>query len=180
MKLWRKKRVNKQFTSQLSQKQKKFSAICVGSSFLLCGIFLLFVATDIINLRIKDILLATILVGVGLAMLLSSFVQDNRLFMWIGLVIIVCGIATYFCELSVNGYTGWYFLYLFAPAVASIFTMLVSREYRFHIKIIILFMLVGIFAIMSMYIDKAVVLSCGIITLSVAIIASAFFKENKR
>ncbi len=171
--------MNKPLSSQLTPRQKRASTLCVGFSLMAAGIFLLLLAVGAIDIELKRAVLPTLILGLGAALLTSSFPQNNILWMWLGWLTVTCGVATFLGEFLDCGYGGVYFVYILSPAVASFFTMLKSRDYGINIKIIALFSTAGLIALLSARFDRAVVLSAGLIALSLAIIVSAFFKENK-
>jgi len=171
--------LNNAFSINLSEKQKRLTYLFVGLSFLLCGIFLLLVSSNLIDLQIKKVVIPTLILGFGLSCFASSFCQDNTLLLWLGCGVIVCAIGTFLGEFLACGYKKVIFVYFLAPTLASLFTMLKSKKYKFNLKISLLFALIAIIILLLNYFNKGIVLSCGLILLSLAILLLALIKENK-
>ena len=164
-------------SGHLDAKQKKLSTLCVGASLFACGIFLFLVACGVVEVQMKKILLPTLITTLGLAVVSSSYVQDNNLGVWLGWIILTSGVATFLGQLLDCGYSKILFVYVLAPAVASAITVFKTRQYVVNLKIIAVFLGASLTTLLSAYFNKAVVLSVGLIVLSLAIIFSAFYKK---
>ena len=90
-------------------------------------LFALGMATDI---DMGKLILPVILAAIGLILFISSVIQYNTVTMYLSILFLVCS-AVSFAELWPT--------YILAPAIASVATMFLSGEYKFHIRLIILF-----------------------------------------
>lgn len=171
--------MSKNHIAKLSLRQKKLSAVFIGISFALAGIFLLCVSAKAIDIGAKRAVIPTLLCAFGLAFVSTSFVQDNDLWLWIGCCLLICGGATFMGEYMAGGFGRYFFVYFFAPAFASVITMLKNKDYLLNIKIAVLFAFAGVAALLAAWFDVAIVLSASLTAFSVAVILYGIFKEDK-
>lgn len=99
-------------------------------------LFALGMATDI---DMSKLILPVILAAIGLILFISSVIQYNTVTMYLSILFLVCSAVSFTAHYSAVGYAELWPTYILAPAVASVATMFLSGEYKFHIRLIILF-----------------------------------------
>ena len=133
---------------ELTKGQKLAGNIIAGSYTVACGVFLLIVGLGLIDgLTVSNTALPTILLTVGLVFLTTAIIQTNTVSLWLSFAFIVPAVVSYLNNFTPLAYAQ---LYIAIPAIASLFTMLMSRSYRDHLKAVFFFgIIAGIFAIES-------------------------------
>ena len=136
---------------ELTPSQRLAGNIIAGVGTLLCGLFLLLVGLNVFApLTIETVWLCAILFAVGLVFVVTAFVQRNSVTMWLSFAFLVPAVVTTLNNFTALSYAQLYPLYIAIPAIASFFTMFLTREYRSHGKVILFFgVLAGIFACSS-------------------------------
>jgi membrane protein len=136
---------------ELTKGQKLAGNMIAGAYTVACGVFLLVVGLGSIEgLTVSNTALPTILLTVGLVFLTTAIIQTNTVSLWLSFAFIVPAVVSYLNNFTPLGYAQLYPLYIAIPAIASLFTMLMSRSYRDHLKAVLFFgVIAGIFAIES-------------------------------
>ena len=91
-----------------------------------------------------------VLLTVGLVFLTTAIVQRNTVSMWISFAFIVPALVAALNNFTALTYAKLYPLYIAIPAISSLFTAIMSRSFRDHLKIIITFGLIAaVFSLQS-------------------------------
>lgn len=106
---------------------------------LLAGLFLLLCGLDVFAIRVSKAICGTLLCAVGLIFLLSAFIGDNSVSLWLGCCFLVPALVELLVKVTPAGYKELYPLYIAIPAVASLCTMIFTRSYRGHLSVVLLF-----------------------------------------
>jgi hypothetical protein len=141
--------VNEEF--ELTPSQRIAGNVIAGAGTLLCGLFLLLVGLGVFSpLTVEEVWLCSLLFAVGLVFIVTALVQRNSVTMWLAFAFIVPGVVNALCTFANFTYAQLYPLYIAIPAIASFFTMFLTRSYSAHVKTILFFgVLAGIFALNS-------------------------------
>lgn len=132
-------------TSNLSLKQRRICIIVDSVATFLLGVFLLLVGLKIIYYDFYRILLSSILLFGGIAMSINAFVQSNSLILWIGSALAVCACVGFIVEANIGfGYSDLYPIYIAAPAIASLITLFIKKEYKIHLLTAVFFGIISI------------------------------------
>lgn len=99
-------------------------------------LFALGMATDI---DMSKLIVPVILAAIGLILLISAVIQFNTVTMYLSMLFLVCSAVSFAAHYSSAGYSELWPTYILAPAVASVATMFMSGDYKFHIRLIVLF-----------------------------------------
>ena len=137
--------------TELTKGQKLAGNLIAGAYTVLCGIFLLLVGLNLFDgLSIGNTALPTILLTVGLVFLTTAIIQRNTVSLWLSFAFIVPAVVSYLNNFTPLTYARLYPLYIAIPAIASLFTMIMSKAYSDHIKIVIFFgVIAAVFSLQS-------------------------------
>ena len=114
--------------TELTKGQVLAGNLIAGAYTVLCGLFLL-----LVGLGLFDGL------TVGLVFLTTAIIQRNTVSLWLSFAFIVPAAVSYLNNFTALSYAQLYPLYIAIPAIASLFTMFMSKAYSDHIKIVIFF-----------------------------------------
>lgn len=169
--------------NELTKKQKTVCLCIDGLSLIFLGLFLMIVGLGLTVYDFKKIILSAILFFLGVSMILSAFVQKNSLLLWIGSVIFVCSSVGFFAEgIESLGYSNLYPIYISSPAIASLLTLTLSREYRMHLTIALFFGVISLLFTLEIcgLLSINIIIPIVLILMGITIIVSAFiFKGEK-
>ncbi len=166
---------------ELTKGQRMAGNIIAGAYTVAVGIFLLIVGLGVINgLTIKNTALPAILLTVGLVFITTAIIQTNTVSLWLSFAFTVPAIVSFLNNFTDLSYAQLYPLYIAIPAIASLFTMIMSRAYRDHLKTIIFFGLIAIiFALDSVFnVGWGVVIPALVVFVGLMIVYAAV-KINK-
>lgn len=126
---------------ELSKGKRFASNLTAAVGLFLCGAVLLVFGIGGESWGISVVLLVApvILLAIGLIFLVSSLIQVNTVTLYISVLFLVSSLVSFLANLTDITYATLWPLYVAAPAVASLFTMFMSGEYRFHIRMICVF-----------------------------------------
>ena len=96
------------------------------------------------KITIGNVAVPGVLLTIGLVFLTTALVQHNTVSMWISFAFIIPAIVATFNNFTALTYAELYPAYIGIPAISSLFTAIMSRNFRDHIKIIIIFGLIAI------------------------------------
>ena len=136
---------------ELTKGQKLAGNIISGVYTLACGVFLLLVGLSVIpSLTIENTALSAILITIGLVFFTTSLIQVNTVSLWLSFCFFTPAAVTILVNATELGYNNLYPLYIAIPAIASLFTMIMSKARKDHLKTIFFFgVFAGIFALQS-------------------------------
>ncbi len=129
---------------EISRGKRLACNLIAAAGIIICGAVLL-----VIGLRWGDTVIAfiapVILSSLGLILLITSLIQGNTVTLYLSVLLLVCAVVSFVANLTQATYGMLYPLYIGSPAIASAFTMLMSKDYKFHAKIIFVFAVPAIF-----------------------------------
>ena len=136
---------------ELTKGQKLAGNIISGVYTLGCGVFLLLVGLGLIApLTIENTTLVAILITIGLVFFTTSLIQVNTVSLWLSFCFFTPSAVTILVNAGVGSYASLYPIYIAIPAIASLFTMIMSKARIDHLKTIFFFgVIAGIFALES-------------------------------
>ena len=165
--------------SELTERQKRLSILVTGVVLLILGTVLLLTGAGAFHADFKKLLLPSCLAAVAVIFFCTAFIQGNSLLLWLSFAFLLPSLVSFLAAFTPLGYNRLYPVYFLTPAVCSFFTMLYSREYIFHLKIIILFALAFFCALTSLFFDFSIVLPVTLIVAAAGIIVLSLVKEKK-
>lgn len=125
---------------QLNSTQRFASNLAAAIGVLLCGVFLLLCGTGVFDIAVSLAVAPALLIAFGLILLANAFIQKNTVALYLAIILLVCALVSCLANFVDSiSYGMLYPLYIASPAIASFFTMLMSRNFYTHIRIIILF-----------------------------------------
>lgn len=133
---------------EISPTTKMACNIIMATAIVVCGIVLLIlgVTSADTGIDIMALIAPVILATLGMAFLITSLMQHNTVTLYLSALLLVCSLASFLANLSsAVSYSAIWPLYIAAPAIASVVTMLMSKQYGFHIRIALVF---GVLSIM--------------------------------
>ena len=132
---------------ELSRGKRFASNLTAAAGLFLCGAVLLVfgIGGESWGVSVVSLIAPVVLLSVGLIFLVSSLIQVNTVTLYISVLFLVPAFVSFLANLTDITYASLWPLYVAAPAVASLFTMLMSGEYRFHIRIICIFAVPALF-----------------------------------
>ena len=83
--------------------------------------------------------MGTLLAAAGLIFFVSALISRNSVSLWLSFCFFVPALVELLVCVTPAGYKNLYPLYIAIPAVASLFTMLYTREWLAHLWVIALF-----------------------------------------
>lgn len=104
----------------LDEKQKRLCNIIMGATFVLAGLIIILASTGVINAPVTKVLAPTILFAFGGSILLSAIIAKNSLSMWIGGVLITCGIPSLISAINGMSQSVLYPIYIASPAIGCL------------------------------------------------------------
>lgn len=127
-------------TEELTASQRFASNLAAAAGVILCGVFLLLCGTGVFDIAVSLAIAPAVLVALGLILLSNAFIQKNTVALYLGVILLVCALVSCLANFADGvSYSKLYPLYIASPAVASLITMLISRNYITHIKVIAFF-----------------------------------------
>lgn len=137
---------------ELTKGQKLAGNVIAGAYLVVCGVFLLLSGLGVFgaSVTVGKVAVPGVLLTVGLVFLTTAIVQRNTVSMWISFAFIVPALVAALNNFTALTYAKLYPLYIAIPAVSSLFTAIMSRSFRDHLKIIITFGLIAaVFSLQS-------------------------------
>lgn len=131
--------------------QRTAGNIAAGAYVVLCGVFLLLVGLGVFDgLTIGNVTLISIFYTLALAFMTGAFIQKNTASLWIGTAFAVPATVTLLNNFTALTYAQLYPIYIAIPAICCAVTMILSRAYADHLKVILFFgLLACVFALQS-------------------------------
>ena len=131
--------------------QRMAGNIAAGAYVVLCGVFLLLVGLGVFEgLTIGNVTLIAIFYTLALAFITGAFIQKNTASLWIGTAFAVPATVTLLNNFPALTYAQLYPIYIAIPAICCAVTMILSRAYADHLKVILFFGAIAlIFALQS-------------------------------
>ncbi len=123
----------------LSRRQRLAGNVTTGALVIAAGIILLLSGTGVIKADISVLAVPVLLAAIGLSLLFAAIIQRNTVSLWISFAFTVPSLVSFIAGFTETGYGELYPLYIAIPAIASFFTMLMSRNFRDHIKAVLFF-----------------------------------------
>lgn len=166
---------------ELTSKQKLIGNLAAGGCLILCGIFLLLTGLNVIPLKIQDIIIASLLFSVGLVLAVTGLVHKNTVSIWLSFAFLVPGVIEILAKYTSFGYNNLYPIYIAIPAIASVFTVIYSRQWSGHVSCILFFgIIAGVFSLESSGLfGWSVVVPLLVILLGALIVLFAFKVRKK-
>lgn len=132
---------------ELSRGKRRVSNLIAAFGLLLCGgVLLVFgICGEGWGISAVALIAPVVLLSLGLILLITSLIQINTVTLYLAALLLVCSLVSFLANLTDATYGTLWPLYLASPAVASLFTMIMSGEYRFHIRVICLFAVPALF-----------------------------------
>lgn len=160
---------------EITKAQRLVGNLIAGGYTALCGVLLLVVGLNDFGFTVGQIALPTVLLTVGLVFFTNSIIQKNTVSLWISFVFFVPSLVTYLNNFTALTYGQLYPLYIAIPAIASLFTMTMSRAYKAHLKTIAFFgVIAALFALQSSgLLSWGVVIPLMLICIGIAIVLFA-------
>ncbi len=110
------------------------AAIIVAAGALLLG---LGIGTDV---NMSKLIVPVVLTALGMILLVSALIQFNTVTMYLSMLFLVSAAVSFVAHYSPSaGYAQLWPTYILAPAVSSLATMFMSGDFKFHIRLIVLF-----------------------------------------
>lgn len=133
--------------TEISRGKRFVSNLIAAIGIFVCGAILLVfgLVGDGIGVSVVLLIAPVILATFGLVFLTTSLIQRNSVTLYLAVLFLVCAIVSFIANLTTVTYGMLYPLYIGSPAIASCFTMIMSRDYKFHSRIIFLFAVPAIF-----------------------------------
>lgn len=124
---------------ELSRRQMYACNIIFSACILIAGLLLLLIGLQVIKVNITQAIAPVLLGAVGCALTITAIIQRNTVSMWLGGVFLACMTASIIAAGGGISYSSVYPVYIAAPAVASLFTLPISDNKKFHLSIIVFF-----------------------------------------
>lgn len=129
--------------TEISRGKRFVSNLIAAIGIFVCGAILLIFG--IVGDNVVLLIAPVILVSLGLIFLITSLIQFNSVTLYLAVLLLVCAIVSFVANLTEATYGMLYPFYIAAPAIASAFTMIMSKDYKFHARIIFLFAVPSVF-----------------------------------
>lgn len=156
---------------ELTPKQRMAGNIIAGVFVIACGVFLLLCGVGVIALSVSKVVVGCLLCTVGLVLLSAGLIQKNSVSLWLSFAFLLPALVELLVKATSITYSQAYPIYISIPAVASLFTMLLSHEWMDHLKIILFFgILAGLFTIQACGIGWSIVLPLLVIYIGLMIV----------
>ena len=123
----------------VTRKQRLAGNLTAGATVIVAGLVLLLAGTGVIPVSIRILAVPVLLSAVGVTLLAAALIQRNSVSLWISFAFTVPALVGYLVGFTTATYGQLYPLYIAIPAIASIFTMCMSRCVKDHLKVILLF-----------------------------------------
>lgn len=120
---------------EIRPSQRIAGNITAGVLLVLCGVFLLLTGLNVIPLKLSDLALPTILLTIGLTLIITAFIQKNTVSLWLSVMFLVPALISYLAAYTSLTYGNLYPFYIAMPGIASLATMLMSRNFSDHLKV---------------------------------------------
>ena len=148
---------------------------------LAAGLFLLLCGIDVIHVKVSRVIVGTLLAAAGLIFFVSALISRNSVSLWLSFCFFVPALVELLVCVTPAGYKNLYPLYIAIPAVASLFTMLYTREWLAHLWVIALFGVpAAIFALGNIDgVGSAVILPALVIYMGFIMLALAVRSKRK-
>ena len=126
--------------------QRMAGNITAGAFVVLCGVFLLLVGLGVFDgLSLGNVTFVAIFYTLALAFITGAFIQKNTASLWIGTAFAVPATVTLLNNFTSLTYAQLYPLYIAIPAISCAVTLILSRAFIDHLKVILFF---GVIALM--------------------------------
>ena len=120
---------------------KRFASNLIAAlTIILCSVLILLCGLDVFSVSVGLVIAPAVLASLGIILLSNSFIQSNTVSLYLAVLFIMFAVVSILANF-VEGlsYGELYPLYIAAPAVSSLATMLMSKNYFTHIKIAMIF-----------------------------------------
>lgn len=135
---------------ELTPRQRIAGNITAGIFVIACGIFLLLCGVNVIPVRVTRVLVFSLLLTVGLVLFVTGLIQKNSVSLWLAFVFLLPALVEVLNKFAGVNYSALYPIYIAIPAVASLFTMFMTLQWRDHIYVILFFgIIASVFALQS-------------------------------
>ena len=124
----------------LSRKKKFACNLSAAGIIILAGLFLLFCGVGLIPVPVSKAAAGVLTFSAGLILLVTALVQRNGVAMWLSVLFFMPAIVELIEKVSPASYANLYPIYISAPAFSSLFTALLTREWRIHLPVILAFL----------------------------------------
>ena len=146
------------------------AAIIIAAGALLLG---LGIGTDV---DMSKLVVPAVLSALGLILIVSALIQFNTVTMYLSMLFLVSAAVSFVAHYTPATYSQLWPTYILAPPVASLATMFMSGDFKFHIRLIVLFGVPAILlSLMSFGVDglriilPALIVFAGLAALYVAL-----------
>lgn len=171
---------------ELSASKRLACNLCAALIVLAAGVFLLLCGLDVFALKVTSVIAVALLSAIGLIFFISALISANSVSLWLSFCFLVPALVEILVKVTPAGYKNLYPLYIAVPAIASLFTMLYTREWRAHLIVAALFGVpAAIFALGNIdgvgwaVIVPALVIYAGCIMFALALRAKKKDDENE-
>lgn len=118
---------------------KKLASNIVAAAIVFAAGTLLFALGLATDISMSKLIVPVVLAALGLMLFVSSVIQFNTVSMYLSMLFLVCSAVSFVAHFSPVGYAQLWPTYILAPAIASVATMFMSGDYKFHLRLIVLF-----------------------------------------
>lgn len=118
---------------------RKLASNVVAAAILIAAGALLLALGMATNVDMSKLVVPVVLTAIGLILFVSALIQFNTVTLYLSMLFLVCAAVSFVAHYSPAGYDKLWPTYILAPAVASLATMFMSGEYKFHLRLIVLF-----------------------------------------
>ena len=133
---------------ELTPRQKLVGNLVAGGFIIACGVFLLLCGMSVIPLNLKDVALPSVLAAVGLTLFVTAIINRNPVSLWLSFAFNTPAVISFVAAYTPLGYGNLYPFYIAIPAIASLFTLIMTpQSYKSHIKVVLFF---GVLAFLFM------------------------------
>lgn len=147
----------------LTKKQKCACNIVMGGLMVTAGVILVLAGNGYINAPVSRIAAPTILLGFGIAVLLSALIARNSLSMWFAGVVLSCGATSLLEVLTAADYGNLFPVYIAAPGIGCVFSVWFAENKFPLIKAILFFCGLAVLFFMGSFGVCGWGLACGLI-----------------
>lgn len=121
---------------EITRAQKLASNVTAAAIAVLTGAILLaFGLSGSDALRVSRLVVPVVLSACGLALFASAMIQKNTVTLYLSMLFFTAGAVSFIAHFSPAGYDKLYPAYILSPAIASLATMFMSGEYKFHLRL---------------------------------------------
>lgn len=124
----------------LSRKKRFACNITAAGIIMLAGVILLLCGVGVLPVSASKAAAGVLTAAVGLILLITALVQGNSVAMWLCFLFLMPAVVELIEKVSPASYANLYPIYIAAPAASSLFTALLSHDWRIHLPIILAFM----------------------------------------